>query len=202
RAAVCEQVEDAKLAKGLVKREVVRVVTPGTLTDDGLLDPKAANFLCAVVEVGGKLGLAWVELSTGQFMLTAVSRTELADEIARLDPAETLVSETSLDSPWVRAARPGAVITPGRRGISSLRRRSASSAVRHDLGRVRHRGRAGDRRRRRLVPTCARREVAIGHLTRIIPSRRPGPRRDARRSWAAKTSAKAVAGPAPCDRPP
>ena len=103
RAAVCEQVEDAKLAKGLVKREVVRVVTPGTLTDDGLLDPKAANFLSAVVEVGGKLGLAWVELSTGQFMLTGVSRTELADEIARLDPAEILVSETSLDSPWVRA---------------------------------------------------------------------------------------------------
>jgi len=57
RAAVCEQVEDAKLAKGLVRRDVVRVVTPGTLTDDGLLDPKAANFLSAVVEVGGKLGL-------------------------------------------------------------------------------------------------------------------------------------------------
>ena len=114
RAAVCEQVEDAKLAKGLVRREVVRVVTPGTLTDDGLLDPKAANFLSAVVEVGGKLGLAWVELSTGQFMLTGVSRTELADEIARLDPAETLVSETSLDSPWVRALRghSGLVITP------------------------------------------------------------------------------------------
>src|SRR5947209_7832495 len=113
RAAVCEQVEDPRFAKGLVKREVVRVVTPGTLTDENLLDPKAANYLAAVVEVGGKLGLAWVELSTGRFSLTGVSRTELADEIARLNPAETLVSEISLDAPWVRALRgqPGLAIT-------------------------------------------------------------------------------------------
>src|SRR6516225_8555284 len=83
RAAVCEQVEDPKLAKGLVKREVVRVVTPGTLTDDELLDPKTANYLAAVVEAAGKLGLAWVELSTGRFSLTGASRTELADEKAR-----------------------------------------------------------------------------------------------------------------------
>src|SRR5215218_9728644 len=113
RAAVCEQVEDAKFAKGLVKREVVRVVTPGTLTDEALLDPKTANYLAAVVEVAGKLGLAWVELSTGRFALTGVSRTELADEMARLSPAETLVSEISLDAPWARALRgqPGRTIT-------------------------------------------------------------------------------------------
>src|SRR3954454_19734848 len=72
RAAVCEQVEDPKLAKGLVKREVVRVVTPGTLTDEALLDPKAANYLAAVVEARGKLGLAWAELSTGLFSLAEV----------------------------------------------------------------------------------------------------------------------------------
>src|SRR4051794_2392539 len=65
RAAVCEQVEDPKLAKGLVRREIVRVVTPGTLTDDALLDPRASNYLAAVVEVRGTLGLAWAELSTG-----------------------------------------------------------------------------------------------------------------------------------------
>ena len=52
RAAVCEQVEDPRVAKGLVKRDVVRIVTPGTLTDDELLDPKTANYLAAVVEVG------------------------------------------------------------------------------------------------------------------------------------------------------
>src|SRR3954453_16369910 len=49
RAAICEQVEDAKLAKGIVKREVTRIVTPGTLTDDALLDPQASNFLAAIV---------------------------------------------------------------------------------------------------------------------------------------------------------
>jgi DNA mismatch repair protein MutS len=113
RAAVCEQVEDPKLAKGLVKREVVRIVTPGTLTDDELLDPKTANYLAAVVEVGGKLGLAWVELSTGKFALMSVLRTELADEIARLNPAETLISELTCDAPWVRLlrAQPGLAIT-------------------------------------------------------------------------------------------
>jgi DNA mismatch repair protein MutS len=105
RAAVCEQVEDPRLAKGLVKREVVRVVTPGTLTDEALLDPRESNYLAAVVEQRGKLGLAWVDVSTGQFMLMGVSRKELADEIARLRPAEVLVSETSLDAPWVRALR-------------------------------------------------------------------------------------------------
>jgi len=105
RAAVCEQVEDARLAKGLVRREVVRVVTPGTLTDDGLLDPRTANYLAAIVEAKGKLGLAWVELSTGRFSLTAVSRTELVDDLARLAPAEVLVSETSIDAPWARALR-------------------------------------------------------------------------------------------------
>jgi DNA mismatch repair protein MutS len=105
RAAVCEQVEDPRLARGLVKREVVRVVTPGTLTDDELLDPKTANYLTAVVEVGGKLGLAWVELSTGKFALTGVGRTDLIDEIARLNPAETLISEMSVDAPWVRLLR-------------------------------------------------------------------------------------------------
>jgi DNA mismatch repair protein MutS len=105
RAAVCEQVEDARFAKGLVRREVVRVVTPGTLTDDALLDAKSSNYLAAVVEVRGKLGLAWAELSTGHFSLAEVSRTELADEVARLDPAEILVSELALDAPWVRTLR-------------------------------------------------------------------------------------------------
>src|SRR4051812_21688389 len=105
RAAVCEQVEDAKLAKGLVRREVVRVVTPGTLTDEALLDPRTANYLAAVVEIRGKLGLAWAELSTGRFSLAEVGRKELVDEIARIQPAEVLVSELALEAPWVRTLR-------------------------------------------------------------------------------------------------
>jgi len=113
RAAVCEQVEDPREAKGLVKRDVVRIVTPGTLTDDDLLDPRTANYLASIVEVGGKLGLAWVELSTGRFSLTSLMRTELIDEIARLNPAEILISELALDAPWARLLRgqSGSLIT-------------------------------------------------------------------------------------------
>src|SRR4051794_39764626 len=75
RVAICEQVEDPALAKGLVRREVTRVVTPGTVTEDNLLDPRRANHLIALWPAGtrapagrgGTLGLAWVELSTGKF---------------------------------------------------------------------------------------------------------------------------------------
>ena len=105
---------------------------PGTLTDDELLDPRTANYLAAVVEVGGKLGLAWVELSTGRFSLTGVLRTELVDEIARLNPAEILISELSLDAPWVRAApRPagGWRSRSGPRGTSSPSRPARPSST-------------------------------------------------------------------------
>ena len=105
RAAVCEQIEDPREAKGLVKRDVVRIVTPGTLTDDDLPDPRTANYLAAVIEAGGKLGLSWVELSTGRFSLTGLMRHELVDELARLNPAEILISELSLEAPWARALR-------------------------------------------------------------------------------------------------
>jgi DNA mismatch repair protein MutS len=105
RAAVCEQIEDSRFAQGLVKRDVVRIVTPGTLTDDELLDPKIANYLAAVVELGTKLGLAWVELSTGRFSVASVLRTELFDELARLCPAEILISELAIDAPWTRLLR-------------------------------------------------------------------------------------------------
>ena len=104
-AAVCEQVEDPKLAKGIVKRDIVRIVTPGTLTEDAFLDARVSNYLAAISEARGKLGLAWVELSTGRFSLTSLGRTELADEIARLNPSEVVVSELSLEAPWLRGLR-------------------------------------------------------------------------------------------------
>src|SRR5688500_16934193 len=99
RAAVCEQMEDPKLAKGLVKREVTRVVSPGTLTDDALLDPRASNYLAAVALPAHKnngddrAGLAWAELSTGRFLAATVPLARLADELARIGPAECLVVE-------------------------------------------------------------------------------------------------------------
>jgi DNA mismatch repair protein MutS len=93
RAAVCEQVEDPALAKGLVKREVTRVVTPGTLTEDALLDPRESNFLAAVCAERNQYGLAWLELSTGRFVAAEVELPSLPDELARLAPAECLVPE-------------------------------------------------------------------------------------------------------------
>jgi DNA mismatch repair protein MutS len=93
KVAICEQMEDPALATGLVKREVVRVVTPGTLTEDGLLDPKSANHLAAVWPGSGPWGLAWVELSTGSFHAMDLPREQLRDELARLEIAECLWPE-------------------------------------------------------------------------------------------------------------
>ncbi|MBN2578882.1 MAG: DNA mismatch repair protein MutS [Pirellulales bacterium] len=92
RAAVCEQVEDPKKAKGLVKREVTRIVTPGTVTDDSLLDPRESNFLAAIAP-GEPAGLAWVELSTGRFTAAGFPRRQIADQLARIAPAECLLAE-------------------------------------------------------------------------------------------------------------
>ncbi|HEX5271759.1 MAG TPA: DNA mismatch repair protein MutS, partial [Gemmataceae bacterium] len=80
RVAICEQVEEASQAKGLIRREVTRVVTPGTLTEDNLLDPRRSNHLLAVCAAGDHLGLAWVELSTGHFQAADVPWARLPDE--------------------------------------------------------------------------------------------------------------------------
>ncbi len=99
RVAICDQVEDPALAKGLVRREVTRVVTPGTLTEDNLLDPRQPNHLLALWS-GGRaarrqaLGMAWVELSTGQFQAADLSAPRLADELGRLAPSEILLAES------------------------------------------------------------------------------------------------------------
>lgn len=93
RAAICDQVEDPKQAKGLVRREVTRVVTPGTLTDDQLLDPLTSNFIACVAPAKQTLGLAWLELSTGRFLASEIEPALLQDELARIQPAECVVPE-------------------------------------------------------------------------------------------------------------
>ncbi|MFV2066502.1 MAG: DNA mismatch repair protein MutS [Pirellulales bacterium] len=92
RVAICEQVEDPRKAKGLVRRDITRIVSPGTVTDDALLDPKESNFLAAFVP-GATCGLAWVDLSTGRFQAASVPAAELSDHIARVAPVECLVAE-------------------------------------------------------------------------------------------------------------
>jgi DNA mismatch repair protein MutS len=131
RAAVCEQVEDPKQAKGLVKREVTRVVSPGTLTDDALLDPRASNYLAAVAmpvarrDGDDRAGLAWAELSTGRFFAATVPAGKLADELARIGPAECLVPEEVGD--WSGAAPAGTMLT--RRPAWTFSLNSATAAL-------------------------------------------------------------------------
>ena len=95
RVAVCEQVEDPKTAKGLVKREVQQVVSPGTVTDASLLDPTQSNYLAAVVSDTASAksnapiyGVSWIELSTGRFVVTVAGQEEVADILARLAVSE------------------------------------------------------------------------------------------------------------------
>ena len=93
RASICDQVEDPKKAKGMVKREVTRVVTPGTLTDDALLDPHENNFLASIYFGKSNIGLAWPELSTGRFLTSNTTAEHLVDELARIHPAECIFAE-------------------------------------------------------------------------------------------------------------
>ena len=99
KVAVAEQMEDPKLAKGLVKREVIRVVTPGTVTAAGALEEEKNNYLAAVSEENGRYGLAFADISTGSFFVTeADGRKELGDILAEFHPAELLKRKTlSLD---------------------------------------------------------------------------------------------------------
>jgi DNA mismatch repair protein MutS len=108
KVAVCDQVEDAKRAKGIVKREVVRVITPGTVIDEGMLTSPAACYLMAVAaeDRAPGLGLAFLDLSTGEFLATTCSRDggngDLVSEIRRYQPAECLLPrelEQDLEGP-------------------------------------------------------------------------------------------------------
>src|SRR3954471_18523985 len=105
RVAVCEQLEDPaearkRGAKAVVRRDVVRLVTPGTLTEDTLLDAKRNNYLLAVARVRlssvgeeTRFALAWIDISTGEFRITESDRGQLSAEIARLEPSEIIVSD-------------------------------------------------------------------------------------------------------------
>jgi DNA mismatch repair protein MutS len=93
--AICEQIGDPALAKGIVERKVVRIITPGTVTDAALLEDRRDNLLLAIAAgPNTACGLAWVDLSSGRFLLSEVPNADaLAAELARLQPAETLVGE-------------------------------------------------------------------------------------------------------------
>jgi len=95
RVAVCEQMEEPDPKKKIIHREVNRIVTPGTVTDETLLDPRAPNHLVAIATVKpGIFGLAWVDLSTGSFAATDVPAPQLPEELSRLNATECLYAES------------------------------------------------------------------------------------------------------------
>lgn len=94
--AICEQIGDPATSKGPVDRQVVRIITPGTVTDEALLNAKQDNLLMAVHQQKQAIGLAWVDLSGGRFhLLELADSTQLSAELARLNPAELLLEESS-----------------------------------------------------------------------------------------------------------
>lgn len=97
KVAICEQMEDPAQAKGIVKREVIRIITPGTVLEDVMLEENSNNFLAAVVRSEGLIGLAYIDISTGEFRVTEIEGADayikLASEIERIKPAECLLLE-------------------------------------------------------------------------------------------------------------
>jgi len=116
RVAICDQIEDPKLAKGLVKRRVTRILTPGTVLEDSMLDARANNYLVAAVLGDPVHGLGVVDVSTGEFLTTEIAgerRLEkLLDELFRLQPAEVLVPDDQEELLQTLREQLGTTITP------------------------------------------------------------------------------------------
>ncbi len=98
KVAICDQLETAEEArkrgyKSIVKRDVVRIVTPGTIIEDSLLDDKSSNYLASIVEKDSKYAIAWLELSTGKFFYSYTSLKMLDSDLLRISPRELLISE-------------------------------------------------------------------------------------------------------------
>ena len=125
RVAVCEQMESPAEAKkrgskSVVRREVVRLVTPGTLTEETLLEARRHNFLAAIAEVRGDHALAWTDISTGALHVMPLGAARVAPELARLRPSEVLIADT-LEANWAETVtESGAAMTPlGRAAFDS-----------------------------------------------------------------------------------
>ena len=140
KVAVCEQMEDPRTAKGVVRRELVRVVTPGTALEDGYTDQRSNNFVAALTLLGGRspsLGLAWADNATGEFMAQnlALEAGALDEALGRLRPAEVLLGDlgqaTGAEAEggagpgaWLReaAASGGALLSEGEAWATSAQR--------------------------------------------------------------------------------
>ena len=97
KVAICEQTEDPKMAKGIVKREVVKIITPGTVVDVEALDAKSNNYLMSILKIENKFGIAYIDITTGEFKVTEIEKDDdfvkLFNEINKIEPKEVLVTE-------------------------------------------------------------------------------------------------------------
>lgn len=132
--AICEQIGDPALAKGLVERKVVRIVTPGTVTDEALLDERRDTLLMAVSRGKRGFGLAWADLAGGRFLVNEVdSEEQLEAELARLEPAELLVPDEDNWPAFVEQRRGARRRAPWLFDADSGRRQLLAFFKLHDL---------------------------------------------------------------------
>src|SRR6195952_1706875 len=166
RVAVCEQLENPAAArkrgnKSVVRRGVVRLVTPGTLTEDTLLDAKANNYLLAIARTRGssgadRIGLAWIDISTAEFMVTECALSELAATLARINPNEVIVTDALYGDPELGPVlRELPAVTPLTRDVFD--------------------GATAERRPQRDVAAGSARRRGRGHLYRPHPGRKAPP---------------------------
>ena len=138
--AICEQIGDPALSKGLVERKVVRIVTPGTVTDEALLEECRDTLLLSIArgrktETGQRFGLAWADLAGGRFLVTEVgSEDQLTAELSRLAPAEVLIADEDGWSPVVLAMTGLRRRAPWYFDSDSCRRQLLKFFALHDLG--------------------------------------------------------------------
>ncbi len=110
QVAICEQLTEAAASRGLVERDVVRVVTPGTVLESELLDQGANNYLASVVEDGGSAGLAYVDITTGQFAAAQLDPSQLVPELERIAPAEILFPRSQDQPSWTNGNDNGSTL--------------------------------------------------------------------------------------------
>ena len=106
KVAICEQMEDPALAKGLVQRDVIRIITPGTVTDSAMLQEERSNYICAIDLAGDAAGIAFCELSTGEFCCAAFPKKgeeHVRNELARFQPREAVLSSAAAENADITA---------------------------------------------------------------------------------------------------
>src|SRR5690606_9164425 len=118
KVAICEQIQDPSEAKGIVERDVVRVITPGTLLESSMLDEKTNNYILSFIKDGENFGLSWADISTGEFYVCEVLEKEkgpekVADIISGIIPSEVIIQkDVERDVEFIENSKINATITP------------------------------------------------------------------------------------------